>query len=272
MPRRFNYTGRKRVNREDCLIQLVENDRKLTFDANIRLAGYGLETLAPPPRVFIEAYRGASSLWRRFDFGTAGAVTSPANRSLADFGTGIDVLFRLKVTSEGVDKGKLLASADQISPTLPDGKRPSLPLISHIASDDIGHELWRVEFDEHGSHIPVLKVNNRVPMGVDQFVIDPEFRALFAPVVMRQVLSRILIVDRDLGDEDDESDWRQRWVRFSESLSGVPECPGILEKDGSNFDGIDSWITGAVEAFAKQSGLLDRFCDLNGAEVSVEAS
>ena len=270
MPRRFNYTGRKRINREDCLVRLVETGGQLSFEATIRLSGYELETIAPPPRVFIEAYRGASSLWRRFDFGTAGAVQSPTNRSLADFGTGSDILFRLKVTSEGADKGKLLASADQITPTLPSGKAPSTPLIAHIQADDIGDEIWRLEFDDLGSNLPLLKVNSRVPMGVDQFVMDPCLRAIFAPSVMRQVLHRILVVDRDLGDEDDAADWRQRWVRFAESLSGVTECPGTMEKDNSNFDIIEQWTNSAIEAFARSAGLLERFCEAQGSEVTLE--
>src|SRR5437588_12975876 len=99
MPRRFNFTGRKKINRADALVRLYRNGNGLTFDADLRLDGYGLEQAQSPPRVYVEAYRVASTLWRRFDFGCVGMIRPPEDRSLDEFGVPEGILFRLKVSA-----------------------------------------------------------------------------------------------------------------------------------------------------------------------------
>src|SRR4051812_5348630 len=169
MPRRLNYTNRKKINRDDVSIRLHRNGQELVFDADLRLADYKLDKITPPPQVFVEAYRGASALWKRFDFGRYGTVQAPADRSLDEFGVPEGILFRVKVSAADDDAlGRLLAEADAVRPRLPDElDAHGQPLIQHMAADDIGDELWRVtDFD---GPLPLLKVNSRVPMGVDQF-------------------------------------------------------------------------------------------------------
>jgi hypothetical protein len=255
MPRRLNYTGRKKINRPDASIRIRRSDG-LAFDADLRLSGYRLEQVTPPPRVYVEAYRGASTLWKRFDFGRIGTLQPPADRSLDEFGVAEGILFRVKVTAEGDARGKLLAEADRIRPRLPeDQDEHTLPLIQHMPADDIGDELWRVDFRDD---MPLLKINSRVPMGVDQFLLDPHHRAIFAPAVMRQVLTRFLIIERDQGDEDDETNWRLCWIRFSEDLPGVVECPGVVD-DNNDLESVERWVDTAVEAFTARAGLFARF-------------
>lgn len=257
MPRRLNYTDRKKINRDDVSIRLHRNGQGLAFDAELRLADYKLDKVAPPPQVYVEAYRGASALWKRFDFGRYGTIQPPSDRSLDEFGVPEGILFRVKVSAAGDDAlGRLLAEADAIRPRLPDEQDGhGQPLIQHVAADDIGDELWRVtDFD--GS-LPLLKVNSRVPMGVDQFLRDPQHRAAVMPAVMRQVLTRILILDRDAWDEEDEGSWQVRWLNFAARLPGVGQRPDADEENGRlrNADELDRWVDHAVEAFAARAGL-----------------
>lgn len=256
MPRRLNYTGRKKIERADARIRVHRNGSDIEFDAELRLADYKLEQVSPPPRVYVEAYRGASTLLKRFDFGRVGSIQSPPNRSLTEFGIPEGVLFRVKVSDEGESLGKLLAEADAIRPQMPEeDETPRLPLIQHVSADDIGDELWRVtDFD---TAMPLLKINSRVPMGVDQFLLDPHYRAIFAPAVMRHVLTQILIIDRYTGDEEDETDWRRRWLDFVERL-GISDCPGVTD---NRVEGkvVAEWIDDAVEAFAARTDLFARF-------------
>lgn len=254
MPRRFNYTDRKKINRDDIKVRLVQTGQELRFDADLRLAGYGFEAISPSPQVFVEAYRGASALWKRFDFGQIDTMMAPQDRSLVEFGAPEGILFRVKVSSRsGAALGRLVGEADLIRPSLPDRQDSGVnPLIQHMPADDIGDEIWRVDFDQ--GLLPLLKVNSRVPMGVDQFLVDPQFRPVFAPAVMRLVLTRVLLVDRDAHDELDSSSWQMRWISFASRLSGVEQLPG----DGSDSD-LEDWIDSAVEAFAQQSGLFEIF-------------
>lgn len=256
MPRRFNYTNRQRIRREDAAIRLRRENGRLRFDADLKLGSYIFGPVESKPRVYVEAYRGPSAQWKRFDFGAVDTCRAPSDCTLDEFGVPEGILFRIKVTATGGEgEGRLLAAADAIRPRLPDEKDDHMqPLIQHMAADDIGDELWRVDFS---GQLPLLKVNERVPGGVEQFLLDPIHRAAITPAVMRSVLTRILLIERDRGDEEDELDWRAMWLRFAADrcAAAAPEADvngGTL----ANLDEIEQWIDNAVEAFAGATGLL----------------
>lgn len=256
MPRRFNYTGRQRIRREDAAIRILDDGGRLRFNADLRLGAYVSGNVAPKPRVYVEAYRGASAQWKRFDFGSLDTCHAPTDCTLDEFGVPEGILFRVKVTGAGGEsEGRLLAAADAIRPRLPNERDDHVqPLIQHVAANDIGDELWRVDFS---GQLPLLKVNSRVPGGVEQFLLDATHRAGITPAVMRSVLARILLIERDRGDEDDEHDWRTLWLRFAASLchAAPPEADdnvGAL----TNIDELEQWIDRAIEAFAADAGLL----------------
>src|SRR4051812_9243484 len=109
MARRLNYTGRKKIARHDVSVRVHSNGQGLSFDADLsRLGGYRLD---PQARVYVEAYRSASTAWERWDFGQVGIITPPPEdrRSLDRFGGADGLLFRVKVTAGGDALGKLLA-------------------------------------------------------------------------------------------------------------------------------------------------------------------
>jgi hypothetical protein len=225
------------------------------------LAEYKLDKISPPPRVYIEACRGASTLWKRFDFGRIGTIHPPEDRSLNEFGVAEGILFRVKVSAdEGHILGRLLAEADKIRPRLPEDKEQhGEPLIQHMLADDIGDETWRVDFT---GDMPLLKINSRVPMGVDQFLVDPHHRALFAPAVMRQILTRILVIEQYVGDEEDDADWHRRWIRFAMQLNAA-DYPGTVDDQNSNLAEVEYWIDTSVEAFTARAGLLLKFAQVS---------
>ena len=269
MPRRLNYTDRKKIRREDVSIRVRNGEHGISFDADLRLGNYAFHKVTPPPKVYIEAYRGASTVWKRFAFGHVDTLRPPDNRTLDEFGVPEGILFRIKVSaSEGPLAGRLLGEADGIRPLLPDQEDSyRQPIINHVPADDIGDELWRVDFS---GLVPLIKINVRVPVGVDQFLIDPTFRAVFAPAVMRQVLTRALLNDRDAFDEDDESSWQVRWLQFAIGLPGMGDPPEADENGGriANLREIEDWIDSAVEAFVAAGGLLQAFSRAMGKEAN----
>src|SRR5262245_16465362 len=113
MPRRFNYTGRVRIRRDDVRVALVRNDDGSTaFDDELALASYGLPADA---QIVVEAYRSGTA-WIRFPFGTVGNPSKPTKTKLEGFDSPEAVLFRVKVTSPAERHGQLLAAADRIRP------------------------------------------------------------------------------------------------------------------------------------------------------------
>ena len=255
MARRFNYTSRQRILQKHVRIRVTDDAGRLEFDAALDLESYQFPVGESAPRVFIEAYRRATSTWKRFDFGTTSELSAPHDRSLAEFGVPAGILFRVKVTeSGGASLGRLIAQADRIRPLSPDeSDSPAQPLIEHIPAPDIGDELWRVDFS---GDMPLLKINSKLSMGADQFLLDPRHRAMFAPAVMRTVLSRILVVEGYSGDEDDQDDWRRRWLKFGAQLCGTnaPEY-----EDDSDLELVETWIDSAVESFSRRAHLRTAF-------------
>src|SRR5262245_12916012 len=130
MIRRFNYTKRKKIPRQNIEIKLYcPAGRERTFDANIDLSDLDLP---PDAFVFVEPYYKAS--YMRFVFGKAGKIEVPKKRELTDIDPGTVVFFRVKVTDSADQHGQLLAEADGIigeDGGTPDKARQSILPVSY---------------------------------------------------------------------------------------------------------------------------------------------
>ena len=239
--RTINYTNRRRIRREDARISIREEKDGALFDASLHLADYNLSSDA---RVFVEVYR--QTQYMRFDFGLVGALHKPDDRVLRDFDSPEGLLFRVKVVTVADPHGLLLAEADQIRPrrsTDEDANR--IPLLPVVPNENMGDEIWRLEFDDQQT---LLMVNSMLG-GWRALARDPAFFSLVYPSVFRAVLSRILYVD-EYHEIEDEDNWRSRWLRFATNLRGVDRPPGLQEKDS-----FDTWIDGAVSAFCRDHNI-----------------
>jgi hypothetical protein len=240
--RRLNYTSRRRIARSDVdvILRGGSTDRP-SFDAALSLAAY---KFPPDARVFIEAYR--QTILMRFDYGTVSAPKVPDDRTLVDFPSAEEVLFRVRVTAASDRPGVLLGEADRLRfhepEQKPDRRLPLLPAMP----DDLGEEVWRVDF-EGGT---TLLVSRHLP-DWKQTVSSDAFRAAVYPAAMRQVLERILFVEKYLETED-TADWRSRWLQFASRIPGSRAVP-------SARDDHDEWIENAVAAFARHFQLRTRF-------------
>ncbi len=242
MIRRYNYTGRKKLNRADAQV-LIDNG-PLRFQAALKLGEYGLPADA---KVFVEAYRQTN--WMRFDFGTVAATKTPNDRQLTEFDTQEGILFRVKVTAATTPEGRLLAEADQISPIHQAGEEARDPLLA-IKPEDLGEEVFRVDYEDGP---PILKVNNRFG-DWRALVRHPAFACFALPQVLREILTRVLWVE-EYYDTEDESDWQARWLRFASLIPGSSEPPESKDEK----DRFDYWINDAVAAFARMHGMKNRF-------------
>lgn len=242
MIRRYNYTGRKAIDRADATMRI--EDGPLRFHAALALGHYSLPADA---KVFVEAYRQTN--WMRFDFGTVGAMKPPGDLRLSEFDTREGILFRVRVTATVSPEGRLLAEADQISPvhikkTGEESREPLLP----IKPVDLGEEVFRVDFSDR----PILLINNQFG-DWRALARSPFFVCMAMPQALREIVTRILRVEAYF-ETDDPQDWRARWLRFAAALPGSSEPPEEEERDR-----FDDWVNDAVAAFARMHGMKSRF-------------
>jgi len=236
MPR-FNYTGRKKISREDAVITITQGHNGYhSFNANLRLKDYKLPDNA---LVFIEAYR--QTTWMRFDYGRAGNPVEPTDRNLYEFETPDGIRFRVKITSEDGENGKLLAQADKIRPRQPDMQDESrLPLLPVRPKEMYG--IWKLDFT---GEEPILEINKNAG-NKDAITHSSQFRSLVFPSILREILTRIATYERP-DDSEDMDDWRARWICFARLLPSVEELP----LDGSESGVIDQWVDNVVSSFSR---------------------
>src|SRR5215472_7002072 len=108
MKRTFNYTNRKKIPRELVSITLKKQEPDPpTFDARLNLSGMNLPS---DGQVHVEAYYRAS--YMRFNYGTVAKTQCDVDRTLRDIDNRDLIYFRVKVTDDTGDQGRLLAEAD----------------------------------------------------------------------------------------------------------------------------------------------------------------
>lgn len=242
MPR-LNFTGRRKISRNHVTITVSGIGGIESFTAELQLDRYGFP---PTAAVIVEAYRQLELV--RFDFGTVGSLTAPANCRLSEFGTLAGLRFRVKVVSTSEPRGRLLAVADRINPR--NQQQQSLPRVPLLAvrAQDLGREVWRLDFSDE----PMLLVNPRV-VPKKHLVESIEFQTLALPEILRSILNRILLVEKVRSAEESD-DWTSRWLRFAESMPGVGKIP---EADSPAAD-VD-WIDAAISSFCRWRNVDQQF-------------
>lgn len=246
MIRRFNYTDRIKLLRRDVKITLREENGKFTFDADLTaLSDYDVP---PESLVFVEAYRQAN--WMRFNFGQVGAITVPKERDLSQFETPDALLFRVKVTPDG-DIHTLLAEADRIPLARPEqdesNRKPLLP----VKGQKLGDEIYRLDFSDNR---PLLLINSEAG-NYANIGRSPAFMSLVYPSVFREILNRVLLVEKH-EDDANQDDWKSQWLKFAGLHPGLGELPGP-----EDIDGRSDWIDKAVAGFAKKMQTREKFAE-----------
>lgn len=252
MIRRFNSTGRKTIpsSRANVTLRRLENDRsrprttsaadtegtEWCFDLKLDLGWFGFP---PEARVRVEAWRGTS--FQRWDWGTVGAPAqlTESDRILNDVPETSQ--FRVSVIAAD-DSGRLLGLADKLRPKLP--VESLLPLVP----DDLGGEVWRLDYGQ-GDDIVVLKVNSDLPDFSQAVRTDPVFRGLVMPQVLRSILERALLVEREDPGEP-EGRWTP-WFELARSI--LPDRhPPVVGHDAQDdqLARAEQWIDNVVEVFS----------------------
>ena len=155
--RRINSTGRKRITRENIDIRMIPAapGEILRASAAVDLSSY---QFPPDALLAIEAYHRSSGM--RFDCGTVGSQNIPPILLLDQVDQSGSVLFRVKVTDSGSERGRLLGSAERIQPLSEDedkNRRALFPVLYR----SLGEQVWKVEINSGDR--PKLVLNRDVP-------------------------------------------------------------------------------------------------------------
>jgi hypothetical protein len=239
MKRKLNYTGRKKIKRENVTINFIRQNGAVVAFAVNRLDLNDLN-LPSEAKVYVEAYYRTEL--KRFDFGTVGNISNPSPCDLRGMAYPENLKFRILVVDPS--NKKLLAHADGISPEKPAEKKSILP----VEFSDLGNEIWRVEYEgEEGS--PILIINERIPNIQNIAKQDAQFLTYVYPQVIREVLTYMVFVDGIDSTTEPSTTWHGDWLKFVRQL-GV-EFPKTLNKDDENFDKGEAlrWINDSVTAF-----------------------
>ena len=210
----------------------------LAFTAD--LGGLGQLGLPDASRIYVEAAIKHSSL--RFDFGTIGAITHPAECRLDELDRdNSDVTFRVMVVDDAGHVGRLLAAgegfADQSEVEEGEGRKPLLP----AEEAPLDQRIWDIQIDHISG--PRLLVNSTVPGLLDQVRKEPLLRGAIVPEAVRRVVLFML------AEGEEELSWFSDWQQFLEKQLGLPP----LDEVEDDSEAIDGYAEDAVKRFTEVS-------------------
>lgn len=248
MRRRFNFTGRKRINHSDVDISLTEPEKGiLKFYADLHLSNYSLPPASP---VWVEAHDNNQVV--RFDFGTVENPDTTEDTTLDTFEPGGQLLFRVKVTAPD-ERNKLLAIAKSIKPLGDDEEEGPTRSLLPVVCTDLGYQPWNLRFRE--GELPLLEINNKIEAGISLARNHTTFQSVVFPVIIRMILEQILFVDKFRLDEnpDPEEEWMLQWIEYANRL-----FPGQPDVTLCDEDEQKQWIEDVVDTFCRKNHFLSR--------------
>lgn len=257
--RRFNYTDRHKLQLAEASVAVLPNEDG-TADFQLQLKVDKLRPTHNAAKIHAEAYLG--NRFERFDFGTVGSPRFTERRRLKTFtaAEAIDLLFRIKIVDVTDHQGRLVAIARSVRPVGPaDVKHSSLLPVRVQPLDDI---VFKIDYpDESG--LPVLVLNESLDSSLEQGMKsiakgNPIFVSLVYPSAVREILTRILVVDALSPDEEDEGHWVNRWIRFAESRNGDTR-PSEEVMTEELKESLVQWIDVVVQRVGKDLNSVRRF-------------
>lgn len=255
---RINYTGRRRILRENVGLRTTCDQIPKLYVDRIDLSGFELPSDA---QIVVEAQRRTNFM--RVACGTVGDPNLPAGEPLLEFDNPSGIQFRVKVVGvSGESEGKLLAAADGLRATA-DGEPVDRTALLPVRPADLGQTLWQLDIDESG--YPSLLVNRSVNGGWNEFARQPFFRALVFPEVTRQVA--IWVVGSFADAEDNPESPASPWIRYFRTELGQSLSAGDVPSDETERA---EWGRDWAEEVAAKFSRKHRFLESIGAIIGDE--
>ncbi|MCD9109963.1 hypothetical protein [Bradyrhizobium japonicum] len=245
--RRINSTGRKRIPQDKIDLRILTTVHGEPLKAKLAI---DLDALGLPPTaaLSVEAYHRSSAM--RFDCGTVGSKRIPEVLTLNEIDQSGGVLFRIKVIDQESDKGKILASADRVRPSV-DGEHIGRRSIFPVEYRDLGQEIWRVEIDDDAG--PSMLLNSKVPGLMTRIHDNPLVAGALLPAAFRIVLLYLAYNPAE-EDEGDGTGWKAEWKRFCVEGLNLEDDPDDLEDDEAR----DAWVDQAVSKYCESRAFVEK--------------
>lgn len=247
MSRRFNFTGRVKILREDVKIILEPRGNRLICNAYLQLGDYKLK---PDAQVVVVAQRGRA-LRIRHEWGLAGKAFAADGASsefdITSMGDPEDVRFRVLVVEPG--SCRLLATAEGVEAhNTQDDQTPQRSLLP-IVMRDLQGGVWELEnMDE----TPTLVLDKT--LGTKQEIKSSPVLLSLLPGVIRTILIYLAYEQQDSGNDDEndagEGSSSGMWLEQGEKWAGYP-YPSNAEQHRE----IDEWAQKAVTGFCREKKL-----------------
>ena len=250
MQRRFNYTNRQRIKKNDLSFSITEDkDGRQEFYTDIHLGDYDLP---PDAEVWVEAYDRNALM--RFPFGTVAEPKSETQTTLTDFAGSDSYYFRVKVVDTS-HRSRLLAVADSVTPLRRHDEDEAAKSLLRVTTRDLGSVPWKLEY-QVADH-PLLVINNRIDAGKSLARSNLFFQALVLPAIFEQVLRQILLEEEYVPAAEPENDdmWKEGWLEFAGCLPGNTSLS--IDQEGPKDD-IERWIEDVRTGFCNEINAINK--------------
>ncbi|MDE2723335.1 MAG: hypothetical protein OXI59_08165 [Gemmatimonadota bacterium] len=229
--RTFNYTERQRILHRHVDIKYVGEDvSPPKIEISLDLSSYDLPQDA---NVYVEAFR--RNAYMRFHWGQVGNALNPgADVELTESGLDSAAAFRVKVIGVNESAGLILA---QTSPIRIARGNETILLLN--TSENMGDEIWRLEFDEQ---FVTLIVNPQLEGIQDQLRSVSWLSAVILTAAIRQILEQMC-------STEESGAWADDWEKFVATLTSRP----MPQHDAAEQT---AWIDAVVSSFSARHGLL----------------
>jgi hypothetical protein len=245
MIRKFNYTGRKKINRTNIEISLFGDDKLKQFDAEIKLDDLNLPSNAS---VYIEPYYHFSFM--RFKFGTVEKISPPNETLITEIPFSDILYFRIKVVDEIGKHGQLLAYADKIKPiSSEDGHDKRKSLLPVRFSTPLRYQPYRLIFAENS---PILEISKNISNQKD-LLKSKEFASLVFPSIVKEIAAKI--ASEYFEYIDFEGHWVADWYKY---FTNVIEADKLPDGKNSNEEMIE-WVNSVVDKFCRKNKIINLF-------------
>ncbi|MBL7086716.1 MAG: hypothetical protein ISS28_06430 [Candidatus Cloacimonetes bacterium] len=250
MIRRFNYTNRVKIPHQNIKIFCGQDDPS-SFSAEIDINDYEFPEYA---KVYIEA--GHRTDYKRFNFGTVKNITPQEKTTLKEL-TYIEKLrFKILIVDETGRNGIILGKAESISP-VSNSDRES---ILSVKFEDIGREVWNLNFDQAEGE-PLLIINNKIIENIAKS--SPIFFMFVYPVVFREILLKMLIIDGVDDINNPSRKWQSNWLKFALRINprDFTDIDFSRDLELEEKDMVLNWIDDTISEFCNKRNEWDEFIE-----------
>lgn len=217
----LNFTGRRTIPHRSVVISEVKDAVPCALLIHANIADLEFPGDA---HVILECYRGGAYNSTLMDLGRVADVEWPT-RIECD-GEAQEYYFDLKIVAAHLEDARLLGVAKGLKVSHR-GDQVYRSMIG-VRCVPLDSEAWTLDYQEG---MPFLLLNSDIPNFKSSLRGNPLVRSLLLPEVTRQVLFRMVVVDRYRGGDDDgcRNEWMAWAVEHHPDRSLPPEDEGDAE-------------------------------------------